>query len=114
MKGILFALFTSIVLVGCSTTPNKLREDAPTGTYTSKKEPKEIMLCIADSWENYAVVNTREMRTGYAVSAFLSDGKLRYLADVETEHDITITRLYRWRVLAIGADPMVVFVENCH
>lgn len=113
MKGILFALFTSVFLIGCSTTPNKLREDAPTGMYKSQKEPKEIMLCIADSWENYAVVNTREMRAGYAVSAFLSDGKLRYLADVEKESDITITTLYRWRVIPIGKDAMVVFVESC-
>ncbi|WP_417568454.1 hypothetical protein [Marinobacter sp.] len=113
MKGILLAIIATIILAGCSTTPNQLREDVPSETHTSTKAPKDIMLCIANSWEDYSVVNTRETRTGYAISAFLSDGKLRYLADVEVENEVTITRLYRWRVLPIGRDEMFKFAEIC-
>lgn len=113
MKNFLLPSLAVLVLTGCSTTPNQMREDRPSETHTSKKQPKEIMFCIADSWEDHSVVNTRETRTGYAVSAFLSDGKLRYLADVEVENDVTITRLYRWRVLPVGRDAMFRFAENC-
>lgn len=113
MKGILLATIATITFVGCSTTPNELREDMPGETHISRKAPKEITLCIADRWEDYGVVNTRETRTGYAISAFLSDGKLRYLADVEVEKEVTVTRLYRWRVLPIGRDEMFRFAETC-
>ncbi|WP_421841187.1 hypothetical protein [Marinobacter algicola] len=113
MKNLVLPSLAVLLLAGCSTTPNQMREDAPSETHISKKQPKEIMLCIADSWEDHSVVNTRETRTGYAVSAFLSDGKLRYLADVEVEKSVTVTRLYRWRVLAIGRDAMFKFAEDC-
>jgi hypothetical protein len=59
------------------------------------------------------VVNTRERINGYSVSAFLSDGKLRYLADIEEENGTTITRLYKWRSFAIGRDPWFGAAENC-
>lgn len=113
MKGILLATIAVLALSGCSTTPNQLRQDAPNETYTSKKIPKDIMLCVANHWEDNSVVNTRERINGYSVSAFLSDGKLRYLADIEEENGTTITRLYKWRSFAIGRDPWFGAAENC-
>lgn len=113
MKGTLLASIASLALVGCSTTPNQMRQDAPHEAYTSEKSPKEIMICVANNWEDRSVVNTRERLDGYSVSATLSDGKLHYLADIEVENTIAITRLYKWRSVAIGRDPWFADAENC-
>ena|SRR5690554_356576 len=114
MKGILFASLAILILSGCSTTPNQMRESSPNETYTSTKQPKEIMLCIADEWEDSGVVNTRERVNGYSVALALSDGKLRYLADIEAENGVSITRLYKWRSIVLGGqDPWFKDAGGC-
>ena len=85
MKGIFAVLLFSSLLVGCTTTPSKMRDTGPDEVHTSFRTPKEIYLCIAPQWEEYVVVNARESQKGYSLTGMLGV-ELKYMADIdETE-----------------------------
>ena len=114
MKKLIGSLLTAAVLVGCTTNPNAMRKSTPEVIYSTKGDAKDIAICIADGWETYGVVNQRQTTNGYSLSLMLN-GKLQYLADLEQDSDgITKTKGYKFMVIAIGGDPFLKTIADCH
>lgn len=103
MKRIFAVSLSLLILSGCSTTPNQMRDSGPHEVHTSFKEPKDVFLCVADAWEDYLVVNSRETADGYSMTGLL-DGDLKYMADIDKTEQGSSTKLYKFMSVAIGRD----------
>ena len=112
MKGICTVIILAGVLVGCSTTPQKMRDAGPDEVHTSFKSPKEIFLCFAPEWEEYVVVNARETKSGYSVTGIMGT-ELKYMADIDQVDQGSKTKLYTFKVIEIGRDPLLGAVTKC-
>jgi len=112
MKTTLLSISTVLFIVGCSTNPNSMRSNSPDVVHSSVKTPKEIALCVADKWENFGVVNQREVSGGLSLTASLS-GNLHYLADIKTNGKATVTKAYKFMSMTVGADPYFKAVSDC-
>ena len=109
------ALLTVIsLLVGCSAIPNLMRARAPDMVHTSSKTPREISICIAKKWENYAMVNQSETENGYSLTATSNaDGSLENLVDIENDQQYTVTKVYKFMYKSIGPNPFFTAVASC-
>ncbi len=112
MRSVLVVLVAVLVVSGCSTTPNRMRDSGPDEVHTSFKPAKDVSLCIASSWEDSAVVYSRETEDGYSVSGLLS-GKLHYLADVSSDESGSQTKVYNFMAISIGRDPFFGGAAEC-
>ena len=101
-----------LLLAGCSTSPNNMRKSGPDEVHTSFKDAKQVALCIGGSWEDLAVVSSRETEKGYSVTGLLR-GKLHYLADIDNHESGSQTKLYKFMSHSIGRDPFFGGAAEC-
>lgn len=112
MKNLIVVTAFIMLISGCSTTPNNMRDSAPDVVHNSFKEAKQVSICIAASWESFGVVNSRELNSGSSVSLLLG-GKLHYLADITSNEKGSQTKLYKWRSLSVGSDSIFDGAAKC-
>ena len=112
MKGIFAVLLFSSLLVGCTTTPSKMRDTGPDEVHTRFRTPKEIYLCIAPQWEEYVVVNARESQKGYSLTGMLGV-ELKYMADIDETERGSKTKIYTFKIMEIGRDPLKAAAAKC-
>ena len=112
MKINLLPILSLMLIAGCSTNPNSMRNNSPDAIHSSVKTPKEIALCIANKWETFGVVNQRDVSNGISLSSSLN-GSLHYLADITSDGKSTVTKAYKFMSISIGANPYLKAVSEC-
>ena len=64
------AALVAIVLLGCATKPNELRQNPPGNKFMSLKSSKQIADCIVDKWQHVPLTGpliTRITPKGYTI-----------------------------------------------
>lgn len=108
----LLCISSLTLITGCSTNPNSMRSNSPDALHSSVKSPKEISLCVANKWETFGVVNQRNVSNGVSLSASLNRN-LHYLADITSNGKSTVTKVYKFMSMSLGAGPYLQALSGC-
>lgn len=131
MKKLIILTVAALSIAACTSSPNEMRSKTPSQVFSSQQDAKQVASCVAGKWEtrvnrfsDWGVVKLEETATGYSVSALkygpdLDDGSARkpttvnYLVDVENKNSGSVSKLYLFLSLNLGANPFAAAVEEC-
>lgn len=115
LYGKLLPVLAIATLFGCA-SPEEVRKRTPDFVVTSVKASKTVAVCIADKWENGAVigtinVNMRPTIDGYTMSLINGSGGVGLLVDVTDHNNGSETRYFTAGV--IGSGRFEAAVKQC-
>jgi hypothetical protein len=114
ITSLLIGAIITIMMSGCA-TPQTTRQQNPAAHYQSSKSAKDCAVCIADKWENLALlggtmpINMRPISNGYTLS--IGTARTQLLVDIVDVVGGSETTYYKNFVIGEGSFDKAV--ESC-